>query len=230
MVTMAQTQGITEFLGVVEHGGFTAAADVLGTSKSHISRQVTRLETRLGTRLLNRTTRRVVLTDMGRVYYERCRGAMDQLDGAAAELADLQARPKGLVRITAPGIYAEQFLTPALIEFSLRYPEVTFQLDTQMATVDLIQSGYDLAVRNEQSRRLDAHRTARRASTNPRLWRAGLLRRTRQTRFSRSACRPQLPAPERHGLAVRLARPGSRGARARQLDKRQRTLPGGRGM
>lgn len=144
---MAHTEGITEFLSVVEQGGFTAAADVLGVSKSHVSRQVTRLEAHFGTRLLARTTRQVALTDIGRVYYERCRAAMDDLDGAEAELADLQSRPAGRVRLTAPGIYAERFVTPALLAFSRQYPEVSIELDTQMTTVDIIKDGYDLAVR-----------------------------------------------------------------------------------
>ncbi len=144
---MSTADGVSEFLAVVEHGGFTAASIWLGASKSHVSRQVTRLEARLGVRLLARTTRRVSLTDMGRLYYERCRRAMDDLDAAEADLADLQARPKGKIRLTAPGIYAERFLAPALAKFVTEHPEVEIELDTQMATVDLIAHGYDLAVR-----------------------------------------------------------------------------------
>ena len=132
---------------MVENGGFTAAGEALNASKSHVSRQVSRLEARLGTRLLTRTTRRVRLTDMGRVYYERCRSAVDELDAVEADLADLQARPRGRVRLTAPGIYAERFVAPALAEFASRYPDVDVELDTQMTMVDLIEEGYDLAIR-----------------------------------------------------------------------------------
>ncbi len=144
---MATIDGVPEFLAVVERGGFTRAADVLGVSKSYVSRQLTRLEARLGARLLTRTTRQVLLTDTGRLYYERCRKAMDDLDNAEAELNDLQGQPKGRIKLTAPGIYAERYVAPALVEFAVRYPEVEIQLDTQMATVDLIADGYDLAVR-----------------------------------------------------------------------------------
>ncbi|MDH3643067.1 MAG: LysR substrate-binding domain-containing protein [Gammaproteobacteria bacterium] len=144
---MAELEGLQDFLAVVENGSFTAAAQTLNASKSHISRQVSRLEGRLGTRLLTRTTRRVRLTDMGRLYYDRCRSAVDALEAVEADLADLQARPKGLVRLTAPGIYAERFVAPALAEFATEYPEVEVELDTQMSTVDLIEDGYDLAIR-----------------------------------------------------------------------------------
>ncbi|MCZ6620010.1 MAG: LysR family transcriptional regulator [Gammaproteobacteria bacterium] len=144
---MATTDGVTEFLAVVERGTFTRAAEELGVSKSYVSRSLTRLEARLGARLLTRTTRRVLLTDIGRHYYQRCRQAMDDLDAAEVELSDLQARPKGKIRLTAPGVYAERYVTPVLVEFTLMYPEVEIHLDTQMATVDLIADGYDLAVR-----------------------------------------------------------------------------------
>jgi DNA-binding transcriptional LysR family regulator len=144
---LAELEGVQDFLAVVENGGFTAAAAVLNASKSHVSRQVSRLEARLGTRLLTRTTRRVRLTDMGQLYYRSCRSAVDQLDAVEADLSDLQAHPKGRIRLTAPGIYAEQFVAPALAEFVARYPEVEIELDTQMTTVDLIKDGYDLAVR-----------------------------------------------------------------------------------
>jgi DNA-binding transcriptional LysR family regulator len=144
---VAELQGVQDFLAVVENGGFTAAAEVRNASKSHVSRQVSRLEARLGTRLLTRTTRHVRLTDMGQLYYERCRSALDELDAAEADLADLQARPKGRVRLTAPGIYAERYVAPALAEFVALHPEVEIELDTQMTTVDVVDAGYDLAIR-----------------------------------------------------------------------------------
>jgi len=144
---MAELEGLAEFIAVVEQGSFTAAGDHLNASKSHVSRRVTDLEGRLGVRLLTRTTRRVRLTDMGRLYYERGRGAVDALEAAEADLADLQARPRGRIRMTAPGVYAERYVAPALAEFVARYPEVQVDLDTQMATVDLVEQGYDLAVR-----------------------------------------------------------------------------------
>ncbi len=139
--------GLKEFVAVVENGGFTAAANALDVSTSFVSRQVVRLEDRLNTRLLHRTTRAVRLTEMGQIYYERSREILDNLAVLESDMADLQEHPKGHVRITAPGYYAEQFVAPALVEFASKYPDVTIELDTSMHLVDLVASGYDLAVR-----------------------------------------------------------------------------------
>ena len=132
---------------MVENGGFTAAANALDVSTSFVSRQVVRLEDRLDTRLLHRTTRAVRLTDMGRIYYERSREIIDHLAALESDIADLQEHPKGRVRITAPGYYAEQFVAPALVDFTSRYPEVSIEFDTSMRLVDLVADGFDLAVR-----------------------------------------------------------------------------------
>jgi LysR family transcriptional activator of dmlA len=139
--------GLREFIAVVEHGGFTAAANALDVSTSFVSRQVTQLEGRLGTRLLHRTTRSVTLSDLGRTYYERSREIFDQLDHLESDMADLQERPKGRVRITAAGFYAEQYVAPAVAEFTKKYPEVTVELSTSMRLVNIVEEGYDLAIR-----------------------------------------------------------------------------------
>ncbi len=144
---MIGQKGLREFVAVVEQGGFTAAAEALEVSTSFVSRQVRRLEERLATRLLHRTTRAVRLTDMGRIYYERSREILDRLKALEDDMADLQQQPKGLVRMTAPGLYARRYVAPALADFSLRYPEVSIELDTSMEVVDIVAEGYDLAVR-----------------------------------------------------------------------------------
>jgi DNA-binding transcriptional LysR family regulator len=139
--------GLREFVAVVESGGFTAAANTLDVSTSFVSRQVSKLEDRLGTRLLQRTTRSVRLTDMGRTYYERSRAILDQLEELDSDMADLQEKPKGRVRITAAGFYAERFVAPAVAEFTAKYPEVSIELDTSMRLVDIVAEGFDLAIR-----------------------------------------------------------------------------------
>jgi DNA-binding transcriptional LysR family regulator len=144
---MIDKGGLREFIAVVETGGFTAAAATLDVSTSFVSRQVKRLEDRLDTRLLHRTTRAVRLTEMGRVYYERSREILDRLEALESDMADLQERPKGLVRITAPGLYAQRYVAPALAEFTAQYPEVSIELDTRMGLVDIVAEGYDIAVR-----------------------------------------------------------------------------------
>lgn len=144
---MADRGGLREFVAVVEHGSFTAAADALNVSTSFISREIKRLEDRLNARLLHRTTRKVQLTDMGRVYYARGREIHTLLDALESDMADLQELPKGLIRITAPGLYADRYVAPALAEFTDKYPDVSVELDTSMQVVDIVAAGFDLAVR-----------------------------------------------------------------------------------
>ncbi len=142
-----QHTGLREFVAVVECGGFTAAANTLDVSTSFVSRQVMRLEDRLDTRLLHRTTRAVKLTDMGRIYYERSREILDRLEELESDMADLQEQPRGHVRMTSAGFYAEHYVAPAVAEFMTQYPEVTVEIDTRMQLVDIVAEGYDLAVR-----------------------------------------------------------------------------------
>ncbi len=144
---MIGQKGLREFVAVVEEGGFTAAADALDVSASFVSRRVKQLEQQLGTRLLHRTTRTVRLTEMGRIYYERSREILDRLEALESDMADLQQRPKGLVRMTAPGLYAERYVAPVVAQFTLKYPEVSIELDTRMRVVDIVAEGYDLAIR-----------------------------------------------------------------------------------
>ncbi len=144
---MIGQEGLREFVAVVEQGGFTAAARQLDVSTSFVSRQVTRLEDRLDIRLLQRTTRKVHLTEMGQVYYERSREILDQLESLESEMADLQEKPKGLVRITAAGEYAERYVAPAVAEFVTKYPEVSVDLKVSMQVVDVIDEGFDIAIR-----------------------------------------------------------------------------------
>jgi len=144
---MTGQEGLREFVAVVEQGGFTAAGRQLNVSTSFVSRQVSRLEDRLDVRLLQRTTRKVHLTDMGQVYYERSREILDQLETLESEMADLQEKPKGLVRIAAAGEYAERFVAPVVAEFVEKYPEVSVELTVSMQLVDIIDEGFDLAIR-----------------------------------------------------------------------------------
>ena len=144
---MTDQSGLREFAAVVEHGSFTAAADALNVPTSFVSREIKRLEERLNARLLHRTTRKLQLTDMGRIYYDRGREIRGLLDALESDMADMQERAKGLIRITAPGLYADQYVAPALAEFTDKYPEVSIELDTSMKVVDIVGDGFDLAVR-----------------------------------------------------------------------------------
>ncbi|MCG8378507.1 MAG: LysR substrate-binding domain-containing protein [Proteobacteria bacterium] len=139
--------GLREFVAVVEKGSFTAAADILDVSTSFVSREIKRLEERLHTRLLHRSTRSITLTDSGRHYYERAREIHDRIEALESEMADLQELPKGLIRVTAAGLFADRYVAPALAEFVTKYPEVSIDLDSRMEEVDIIEEGYDLAIR-----------------------------------------------------------------------------------
>ena len=144
---MADQNGLREFVAVVEHGSFTAAADALNVSTAFVSREVKRLEERLNARLLHRTTRTSQLTEVGRIYYDRGMKIRNMLDALESDVADMQGQLVGHIRITAPGLYADRYVAPAVAEFADKYPDVSVDLDTGMQVVDIVAEGYDLAVR-----------------------------------------------------------------------------------
>jgi len=144
---MADQSGLREFVAVVEHGSFTAAADALNVSTAFVSREVKRLEERLNARLLHRTTRKSTLTEVGSIYYARGLEIRNMLDSLESDVADMQGQLVGHIRITAPGLYADRYVAPAVAEFTDKYPEVSIELDTGMQVVDIIADGYDVAIR-----------------------------------------------------------------------------------
>jgi DNA-binding transcriptional LysR family regulator len=133
------------FARVVQAGSFTAAAAELGMPKSTVSRKVTDLEERLKARLIQRTTRKLSLTDVGRTYYEYCARIAGEVEDAERAVSSLQARPRGLLRVTA-GIGAA-YLGPIVSDFLARYPEVQLELFCTDRTVDLVQERFDAAIR-----------------------------------------------------------------------------------
>lgn len=134
------------FTRVVEYHSFTQAAHSLGMQKSTVSRRIALLEERLGVRLLNRTTRKLRLTEVGQAYYERCRQIM--LDFAEAEQAvmQLQQEPSGLLRITAPIEFGQLFLGNVLGAFMRQYPQITAEVEITSRTVDPVEEGVDIAI------------------------------------------------------------------------------------
>jgi DNA-binding transcriptional LysR family regulator len=139
--------GMAIFAHVVEEGGFSRAAQTLGMSKSAVSKQVSRLEDRLGVRLLNRTTRRLSLTEAGAAFYEGCRQLVSDAEAAQAAVSHLASAPRGTLRINAPMSFGQLHVAPALPEFLLRYPELSVDLQLNDRTVDLVEEGFDMAVR-----------------------------------------------------------------------------------
>lgn len=144
---MDHLTAIAVFARVVEANGFTNAANGLGMSKAAVSKQVSRLEDRLGVRLLNRSTRRLGLTEAGRDFYERARRIVSEVEEAEQAASSRQVSPRGLLRVNAPVTYGITHLSPILPEFMKRYPEIRVELVMNDRFVDLIEEGFDLAVR-----------------------------------------------------------------------------------
>lgn len=135
------------FAKVVEAESFTGAAAQLGLSKSAVSKAISALEDRLGARLLNRTTRRLALTEVGRAFYERCARIVSEAEEAELAVTHLQDTPRGTLRVNAPVSFGVLHLSPALAAFMERYPELKVDIDFTDRFVDLIEEGFDVAVR-----------------------------------------------------------------------------------
>ena len=140
-------EGVSVFAAVVEAESFSGAARTLRCSKAAVSTQVQKLEDRLGVRLLNRTTRRLSLTDEGRAYFEHARRMLDEAREATDAIDSLDAEPRGLLRVNAPMSFGILHLGPALAEFIKAHPKIDVELNLNDRRIDLIEEGYDLAVR-----------------------------------------------------------------------------------
>ncbi|PAJ77478.1 LysR family transcriptional regulator [Burkholderia ubonensis] len=143
-------ESIQIFLRVVERGSFTAASTQLGMPLSRTSRKVKQLETDLGVQLLYRTTRRVSVTEAGRDYYERCLRAEEILQEADRQARALRTEPEGTLRVLVPYAIGLFQLEPALGEFRRRYPKVQLVLSYDNSPLDLIEHGFDVALRSGQ--------------------------------------------------------------------------------
>ena len=144
-----QTGDMAAFVRVVEAKGFSAAGPALGLTPSAVSKLVTRLETRLGVRLLNRTTRRMSLTDEGREYYERCKRVLADVDAAEAALSARRVAPQGKLRLTAPVVFGRLHVAPVVTAFIVRHPALQVEMLMLDRVVDLIEEGIDAGVRIE---------------------------------------------------------------------------------
>jgi DNA-binding transcriptional LysR family regulator len=144
---MDKVQQMSSFVAVVDAGSFVRAADATGQSKAAVSRHVGELELRLGTRLLHRTTRHLSLTSEGQAFVARCRELLAAIDEAESELLATRAAPSGLIRINAPLSYGVLKLAPLWGRFMERNPRVTLDVTLSDRVVDLVDEGFDLAVR-----------------------------------------------------------------------------------
>lgn len=138
---------IKVFRQVVESGSFVAAAERLDLSTAMVSKHVMHAESRLGVRLLNRNSRTLSLTEPGKVYFERCKIILDDLEATELELGSLNAVPRGTLRVTCPSWFAGQRLADFLAGYRRLYPEIMVDLSFEDRLVDLVEEGYDLALR-----------------------------------------------------------------------------------
>ena len=139
--------GMAIFARVVEANGFSEAARRLGLSKSLVSKEVTRLEKSLGARLLNRTTRKLSLTEIGAAFYEHCARVVREAEEAELVVGRLHGEARGVLKLTTPVAFGTLHIAPALPEFLARYPDVSIDLTISDRVFDLAEEGYDLSVR-----------------------------------------------------------------------------------
>lgn len=135
------------FNAVVDAGSFVKAADALAMSKAAVSRYVVDMETRLGVRLLHRTTRRLSLTGEGQVFYARSKELLAELEEAEAEITSRSEAASGLLRVNAPVTFGILHLAPLWGMFKALHPKVTFDITLADRVVDLVEEGYDVAIR-----------------------------------------------------------------------------------
>jgi DNA-binding transcriptional LysR family regulator len=144
---MSQFEDMQTFIRIVETGSITKAAEHMDTVKSAISRRLTQLEKRLGVTLLTRTTRSQTLTDSGRSYYQQCVRIIEDLAEVESSIRNEHGSIAGKIKISVPFTFGIKQLAPALRQFNDLHPEIRFDVDFNDRKVDLIEDGYDLAIR-----------------------------------------------------------------------------------
>ncbi|MFW8592358.1 LysR family transcriptional regulator [Glaciecola sp. 2405UD65-10] len=135
------------YMSVVDTKSFTLTANRLGVMPSSVSRQMNMLEQHLDTKLFNRTTRKIQLTEAGHTLAARLPEILKSLDDTFGFIGDLSSKPKGLLRITAPVVFSELYLHDMLMAFRKKYPEVTLDIHLSEGVVDIVEEGFDVAVR-----------------------------------------------------------------------------------
>ncbi len=144
---MDRIEAMSTLLAVVRAGSLSAASRDLGTPLATVSRHVSELEARLGTRLLNRTTRRVTLTDAGEAYVEACRSILEQVEAAERAAAGEYRAPRGELTITAPKVFGQRHVTPIATEFLSAYPDIVIDMRLNNRILDLQGESLDVGVR-----------------------------------------------------------------------------------
>lgn len=161
---MDRIEAMRHFMRVAEMGSFSAVAQQMGVARSAVTRQVAALEAHLGTKLIARSTRRLALTSAGADYLEKCRVILNLVEAAESGIAAERHVPRGPIRMSAPLSYGRRYLSPQVLEFAKRYPEVSLDMDYIDRRSNLIEEGIDLAIRITP--RLDPGDVVRRISSS----------------------------------------------------------------
>ncbi|MDD2769658.1 MAG: LysR family transcriptional regulator [Methylococcus sp.] len=140
-------RGISAFVEAVEAGSFALAAERMRLTRSAVGKSIAKLEQRLGVRLFHRTTRSQSLTEEGQAYYERCVRALAELEAGASALDSGKREPAGRLRLSVPVLFGRHCVAPVLLELGRRYPRLKIEMSFSDHVVDLVEEGYDLAVR-----------------------------------------------------------------------------------
>lgn len=144
---MTAWRGIEEFLAVGSKGSFTAAAAMLGVSKSYISKTISELEDRLGTQLVLRNSRRLSLTPAGEIFYQRCAQMQESLQTLENEIVQFQSEPVGSLRIGLSGTFGSDFMSSLVADFSSQHPEIQIEAIAYLADSDVVQEEFDIVIR-----------------------------------------------------------------------------------
>lgn len=134
------------FVRVVESGSFSAAAEISQVSATMVAKHIRAIEQRLGARLLHRTTRRQQLSDVGQLYYERCKHVLAEVELAEASASELQASPRGRLRLIAPVSFGSHSLVPVLADYMDRHPDVSIELTLDNRRPNLVDEGFELGI------------------------------------------------------------------------------------
>src|ERR1700719_774251 len=157
------------FVAVVEAGGFTRAAERLGLSRAAASKHVLQLEDRLGARLLNRTTRRVSVTEAGRAFYEQCRRILVELEDAERSASELHNEPRGELRVIAPTNFGLTEIGTAIADLVVAYPRLRINLTLNDRVTDPIEAGFDIAISVGRPRGTSSSLIARKLNSSRRI-------------------------------------------------------------
>jgi DNA-binding transcriptional LysR family regulator len=144
---MQDLNDLAYFAEVVDRGGFAAAGRALGIPKSRLSRRISELEARLGVRLLQRTTRKLSLTAVGEQFHRHCVAMREDVQAAEEAVAQARSEPRGTLRIACPVTLAQSMLGPILPRFMAQYPGIRVDMSVSNRAVDLIEEGFDVALR-----------------------------------------------------------------------------------